>query len=299
MNVTDTDPVFEGDFFCEQKFWHKYNTDTHITHPMSALTGIIMIFIPLAPNIIIDKAYHFHDFIPRQFQLCKSTLALTGVGTIIFHSISADQSRSWHLNYHMCDWLPITLMGNSIIVLYLSNLFDMNETCWTILFFAICLWSSGLAVAMDSDTENHFSNSMGNWDDQKQYGTILNVLLLVPLGVTLAYACFTKVRPLQNAVPLLGAILVVLVLWISNAYFCQEVPELASFHAIYHIVISYVFIYAACIGVSLDNQWEFAPRWVHWKIHWPIYWPMVRYKEKKVEGSALFSGVAIDVPTPN
>ena len=270
---------FEGDFFCEQLFWHKQHIDTPVTHPLAALTGIVLILMPFKKNVILGNGdlYHLHSFIPRQFQLCKSTLALTGIGTIIFHSMSADQSRDWHINYHMCDWMPITLMGNTIIVLYVSNLFELSETAWTIFFFVICCWSSGLALLMDSDTEHYYSNAWGDGGGQMWYGTILNIVLLVPMGLTLAYACYERIRPFSNTYPLWIAIAVVLVLWITNAYACVRYSWMSTFHAFYHLVISYVFIYAACLGVSLDDtEWMFTFN--------SYYWPIIEHKGVKEEG---------------
>ena len=271
--MSENSTEFEGDFFCEQRFWHDVHKSPPVTHPMAALTGVIMILMPLFHNVRIgnlQQTYNFHSYIPRQFQLCKSTLALTGVGTIIFHSISADQSRQWHINYHMCDWMPITLMGNSIIVLYVSNLFEMGETQWTVLFFVICCWSSGLALLMDSDTEHYYSSEWGDGGGQMWYGTTLNIILLLPLGLTLAYACYSRLRPVSNTYPLWCAIAVVLVLWVTNAYACVRYSWMSTFHALYHLVISYVFIYAACLGVSLDErEWAFCIG--------PYYWPMIEH----------------------
>jgi len=276
---------FEGDFFCEQLFWHQQQIDMPVTHPLAALTGIFLIMMPFKKNVILGNGdmYHLHSFIPRQFQLCKSTLALTGIGTMIFHSMSADQSREWHINYHMCDWMPITLMGNSIIVLYVSNLFEMGERMWTLFFFCICCWSSLLGLAMDSNTEAYYSDKWQNLGQQKTYGTVLNLILLLPLSITLAYACRTKIRPYSDQIPLWIAIVVVLVLWLTNAYLCEKVPMTSVFHALYHVVISYVFIYAACLGVSLDDtEWRFSLS--------RFYWPRIHHKGKKgdMEDSSIF-----------
>jgi hypothetical protein len=280
---------FEGDFFCEQLFWHKMHVDTPVTHPLAALTGVFLVIMPFFPNVLIGKeeaiAYNFHSYIPRQFQLCKSTLALTGIGTIIFHSITADQSRAWHINYHMCDWMPITLMGNSIIVLYVSNLFQMSERKWTLLFLIIGCWSSFLGLAMDSGTESYYSNEWNSWGQQKVYGTLLNLTLLLPLSLTLAYACWVKI-PLGNQTPLWVAISVVLLLWLTNAYLCEQYPVTSVFHALYHAVISYVFICAACLGVSLDSEWSFRYN--------RVYWPTLQHVGQAGKKDALLVDVKID-----
>ena len=284
--MDDNITSFEGDFFCEQLFWHKQHIDTPVTHPLAAGTGVFLILMPFIKNVIIGKnsAYNFHSFIPRQFQLCKSTLALTGVGTIIFHSITADQSRDWHINYHMCDWMPITLMGNSIIVLYVSNLFEMSERWWTLFFFFICCWSSFLGLAMDSNTEAYYSDKWSDMGQQKTYGTVLNLILLLPLSLTLAYACKTKIRPFSHQIPLWIAISLVLGLWLTNAYLCETFPLISWFHALYHVIISYVFIYAACLGVSLDDkEWMF--------VQGRFYWPMIEHRGMKAakDGESIFN----------
>jgi hypothetical protein len=287
--MDDNITSFEGDFFCEQLFWHQHHINTPVTHPLAALTGVFLVIMPFFPNVLIGKdevrAYNFHSFIPRQFQLCKSTLALTGIGTMIFHSISADQSREWHINYHMCDWMPITLMGNSIIVLYVSNLFQMSERKWTLLFLVIGCWSSFLGLAMDSSTEAYYSNEWNNWGQQKVYGTLLNLTLLLPLSLTLAFACWRRIRA-RDQIPLWIAITIVLMLWLSNAYLCERYPVTSVFHALYHAVISYVFIYAACLGVSLDSEWRFRYN--------QVYWPTLQHIGQNEKKDAWLVGVTIE-----
>ena len=258
--------TFAGDMFCEQRFWSKYNISVAAADPVCMSTGVCMVLMPLIPNVIVSKQRcRFHEHIPIQFQLCKSTLALVGVGTIIFHYFTDQRARDWHLNHHMYDWMPITMMGNAIIILYCSAIFDLSEMGWTLAFLVACLWSYGLAMFMDTDTENYYSSVLGQAGEQNMYGTILNLVLLAPMTITLVSTYFCGLFKQTYTWPLWTSILIVLGLWLPSSYACVEMPELSMLHALYHVVISYAFIYAACLGVSMDaDNWRLTLVYIIW-----------------------------------
>ena len=52
FKMTTNSSIFEGDFFCEQRFWHDMDTPTPVTHPMAAFTGIIMILMPDRKSVV-------------------------------------------------------------------------------------------------------------------------------------------------------------------------------------------------------------------------------------------------------
>ena len=265
----------DGDFFCEQRLWRKYDVNPAAADPVCMTTGIFMMLMPFIPN-----ARPHQQRLPVQFHMCKAALALVGFGTIIFHYFSAEHARRVHVNYQLCDWLPITLMASSIIVLYFCNLFPrLTETQWTVLLFSVLVWSSALAILMDTDTRDYYTAATGSAGDQNTYGTALNLALLLPLSLTLMYACWANGHHLRDIWPLWASLAVVLFLWVSNAYACADTPELSMFHAAYHIVVAYAFVYAACLGVCADSaHWELTHTgWCCWPMIIERQYPTIPY----------------------
>jgi hypothetical protein len=96
----------------------------------------------------------------------------------------------------------------------------------------------------------------------------MNVVLLAPLGITLATASFKHFTYTQS-VCIWGCIALNLALWIGNAYGCSDNLWLSMFHAVYHVTIAYTFLYAACLGMTIDKQWQL--------YHIFYIWPMIEY----------------------
>jgi hypothetical protein len=125
-----------------------------------------------------------------------------------------------------------------------------------------------LVLGMDSDTDAFWSQEMGDAGSQGEYGTVLNALLLVPLGLVLLFASTYRFAWRDSRYLLLW-LLISLTLWLFNAYLCRAHPWLSILHALYHVTIAYAFLVAACLGVSLDSKtWQFG--WSTWG------WPLLR-----------------------
>lgn len=251
-----------NDMFCESSFWRGKGLTLGVADPVCMVTGVCMFLMPFFNNVLGEGP------VPPLFWLCKGTLGLVGIGTVFFHALTVEKARDLHLNHYLMDWLPITMMCNAILLLYLSNLLVLDERGWTVLLIGLCVWSGGLAMLIDSDTKSYLDAQSGGAGGQSLYGTVLNVLLLLPLGAVLAYAGWYRFRFAQ-AWPLWAAITTVLLLWVLDAYLCQAHPELFLLHAVYHVVVAYAFLYSACLGVCLDERrWEFVRVGV---------WPHIRY----------------------
>ena len=251
-NATDPDP------FCEQRYWRSRGVAPSVAEPVGVVTGFAMLALALVPNIILPNPNLIPTRIPALFYLCKATLAVVGAGTMLFHGLSDANASDWHVSDSMFDWVPIVLMTNAVMALYLSHLVSLGELAGTLLFALLCAWSATLIVLIDSNTRAYFSARAGQANGQDAYGTVLNVLLLVPLCLTLLYAARTRFPPHPDTRYLWVAIAVSVACWVANAHACAATPQLFILHDVYHITIAYAFIFAACLGVCLDDaRWEF------------------------------------------
>jgi hypothetical protein len=265
------------DPFCEKRFWADDQHKTPlISNPVSAVTGlVIMVMATFTQNIRNPTKQPIHATSVTSFYLCRASLGIVGAGTIVFHSIDDTQAQYSNFNFRMCDWVPIVLMCTNILVLYFTRFEkDACECTLTTTFVTMYLWTCVLVLAVDSTTYDYLTIQLANSDtdgedSQNIYGTIMNVVLLVPLGLTLAYASVFKFERWQN-VWVWGMIALNLVLWVCNAYLCASNLWMSMFHAAYHATIAYTFLLAACLGMTLDDSWELAP---FWKV-----WPMIQMK---------------------
>ena len=274
LTTTVADLINVVDPFCEKRFWAD---DQHkrpaISNPVSACTGlVILLMATFTHNIRNPKQHRIPATSITAFYLCRASLGVVGAGTIVFHSIDDTQTQFDKLNFRMCDWLPIVLMCSNILVLYFTRFErDSCECTLTSTFILMYLWACVLVLAVDSTTYEYLTlelNDSSGGGAQNNYGTIMNVVLLVPLGFTLAYASAFHFK-LWDSVWVWGMIKMNLVLWVCNAYLCASNLWMSMFHAIYHATIAYTFLLAACLGMTLDGQWVLVPAgWV---------WPMIEF----------------------
>jgi len=264
------------DPFCEKRFWSDRQQSMPISNPVSAVTGLVILVIATCTRNISNPAkLPIPSTSVASFYLCRASLGIVGAGTIVFHSIDDTQSQFSNFNFRMCDWLPIVLMCTNILVLYFTR-FDRDacECTLTTAFVLMYLWTCVLVLAVDSTTYDYLTIELANTDtdgedSQNKYGTIMNVVLLVPLGCTLAYASAFKFERWHSAW-VWGMIALNLVLWVCNAYLCASNLWMSMFHAVYHATIAYTFLLAACLGMTIDKSWELAPFWK--------FWPMIQMK---------------------
>ena len=220
-NATDPDP------FCEQRYWRSRGVVPSVAEPVGVVTGFAMLALALVPNIILHSPNMISlPRIPALFYLCKATLAVVGAGTMLFHGLSDANASDWHVSDSMFDWVPIVLMTNAVMALYLSHLVSLGELAGTLLFALLCAWSATLIVLIDSNTRAYFSARAGQANGQDAYGTVLNVLLLVPLCLTLLYAARTRFPPHPDTRYLWAAIAVSVACWVANAHACAATPQL-------------------------------------------------------------------------
>ena len=267
------------DPFCEKRFWEDdQHTKLPISNPVSAATGIVIMLMAIFTSNI---RYPPNKSITRSsvitFHLCRASLGIVGAGTFVFHAIDDTQSDYKKLNFRMCDWLPIVLMCNNILVLYITKFErDASERLLSFIFVSMYVWTCVLVLAVDSTTYEYMSIRWHKQEDsQNLYGTIMNVVLLVPLGLTLATASFLHFNIRQSAI-IWGCIAVNLVLWIGNAYGCNTTLWLSMLHAIYHVTIAYTFLWAACLGMTIDNEWTVQLKY--------CIWPMIEPSETLPKG---------------
>lgn len=261
------------DPFCEKRFWlldqHK---NLEITNPVSASTGAVIMFMAVfTTNISKIKGGKITRSSITPFYLCRASLGIVGAGTIVFHSIDDTNTELKQLNFRMCDWLPIVLMCTNILVLYITKFEeDASECCLSFMFTSMYIWTCVLVLAVDSTTYEYLTLE---WNDpgspQNKYGTCMNVVLLIPLGIVLATASIMHFK-IRESVWIWSCIAVNLILWISNAYACGENLWLSILHAVYHATIAYTFICAACLGMTIDGTWEI--------YYHGYFWPMIYQK---------------------
>ena len=108
MNATEIiTEIFDDDPFCEAEFWRWINVETYITNPIAAATGLLMSFIACIPMVDTNVPTHL---VPFLFYLAKATVFITGLGTVVFHTVPLSYSA---VNIRFLDWIPIVLMGFS------------------------------------------------------------------------------------------------------------------------------------------------------------------------------------------
>jgi hypothetical protein len=263
------------DPFCEESFWKGEHINTvPISNPVSAGTGLVIVLMVLfTHNIRFDANHPPATGSTTIFSLCRASLGIVGAGTVLFHSLD-DQSNA--LNSRLCDWLPIVLMCTNIFVLYFTKLSKLNgERTQTLIFMVMYIWMCVLILAADSTTYEWMTLKIDNLKSgqQSMYGTIMNIVLLAPLGFVLLYASLKKFRWIHSAI-LWGLIIINLLLWVLNAYLCRDNLWMFIFHAAYHVSIAYTFLYATCLGMTLDDKWELAPSKRLWAL-WPMVQPVV------------------------
>jgi len=267
MAQTQTDP------FCESSFWSSMGHHTHpIKNPLSMATGALMLIIPVLFNNI-HCPYHTQE-LPIFLLIAKASLALTGAGTVYFHAVYPDQAESEHfINYQLCDWAPIAIMCTHILVLYLRALTKdkLGERWLTLLLLAVYVWCLMLILGMDSSTEKYWRSKLDSENQASTYGTILNAVLLIPLAIVLFYCTITKFK-WQDASYLWYSIIISATIWLLNAYTCKDYPWTSVFHAIYHVIISYSFLYAACLGITLESDLDMES-WTFFRVNY--IWPML------------------------
>jgi hypothetical protein len=262
-----------SDPFCESSFWTSTGHHVHpIKNPLSMATGIIMFLVPILVNNVYCP-YNSQDT-PIFLLIAKASLALTGAGTVYFHTIYPDQAANEHfINYQLCDWAPIVIMCTHILILYVQALIrnKISERWLSLLIFIIYAWCLLLILGMDTMTENYWRQKLDTPNNPSVYGTILNAVLLIPLACILLYTTIFKFK-WKDASYLWYSMFIAATLWILNAYTCHDYPWTSVFHAIYHLIISYSFIYAACLGITLELDIEIES-WTFYRINY--VWPMV------------------------
>jgi hypothetical protein len=261
--------TFVVDPFCEKDFWmdDTKHTTPVITNPVCAGTGIFIMLMAVFTSNIIPKDSQSTQSITL-FCMCRASLAIVGAGTAVFHSID-DLSYVKAFNFRMCDRMPIILMCTNIFVLYFTKLFrDLTERTLTVCFTLVYAYMCGLILATDSTTYAYLTLKLDDPQNsaQSRYEILLNIPVLLPIGLILAYASFTKMSG-SDSINIWSQIALSLTIWMINAYNCRKYPWLFVFHAIFHVTIAYTFLYASCLGMTLDNEWRLVTS------NW---WPMIQ-----------------------
>jgi len=257
----------EKDPFCETRFWYgTQDKPNHIQNPLSMATGIVMCVAPLLIKNTDSK-------VPVFLAIAKASLSITGAGTSYYHAVSPSQASNEHyINHQMFDWVPICVMAAQVMILYVTNLVKFkSERIACLVLFVIFAWCTFLILGMDSHTELFWRNHLDTASEQQStYGSFMNAILLVPMLLTITY-CTVFIFAWEDASFLWYSLFLSLNLWLLNAYTCDDYPWTSVFHAIYHLVISYSFLHAICLGVSIDwENWHFYKK--------KSFWPMVAYK---------------------
>ena len=247
-NITDAQ-----DKWCEERFWLSVGVDTHgWANPFCALTGLLMSVMAVVPSTYETKP------LPPLFLLCKATLFYVGLGTAFYHSVTFADAASWYLNLNMFDWQPIICMCSTILVLYLSH-DAISEPVGMGAFLAIQLWGCFLVVGDDTSTYSHWASALSATSGQDQYGSIQVVVLMLPLCVVLLAYSLTTLR--EASIPVWIGIVVSGGMWLLDSYLCERYLWMMFFHAMYHVGMAYVFLYASCLGVTLGDEWQVQNVW--------------------------------------
>lgn len=241
------------DWWCERRLFGYENTSI-IAEPVSSATGFIMLIV-----FILLPRMPKNETPPQLFLFVKACLVVLAVGTILFHSITYENSvETVHVNINMFDWLPLVLTNAVLFVLYMQSTFNtLSCTMQIFIYTLIVLWSVFLALSMDTHTYNFLDSAIEN---AMSWGSILNFILLLPVMSALLYCTWTN-RSLKTMWKRLWILLLAsLVIWIVNVSACASSNWLAPLHAVYHVIMAYALVYAACLGLSVytKGEWEIA-----------------------------------------
>jgi len=204
--------------------------------------------------------------------LCRGALAVVGIGTTVFHLID-DQTHVPGFNFRMCDRMPIILMCSNVFLLYFVKLLpSVGERVLTFFYFLMYIYIGGLILAVDSSTYEYLTLKRNDPPDspQSSYESYMNIALLAPLGIILLIAMCYKFTGRQT-VWILVQLVFSLGIWCIDAYFCRQYTWLFVLHAVYHVTIAYTFLYAACLAMTFDGEWEMEQN---------SWWPMVKQVEQ-------------------
>ena len=230
-------------------------------NPICSLTGVLMSVIGLLPH---------GRRVPPLFSLCQASLAVLGVGTVLFHSLTPDQAAEISLSYRMCDWFSMAMVGGCLVSLFLSHMVPSEALVWVLT--VVVLWMGAVIVENDALTYQRWVTTMTGSGGRNDFDTIMSVVLLAPMAFILLWAVLTRVA-WRQAVWMWVWLGLTLILWLSNSYGCKDMPALFILHALYHVAAAMLIMQGACIGVGLDEaRWEVQAG----------FWPMIR--EKGVEG---------------
>jgi hypothetical protein len=264
---------FVVDPFCEKAFWAEQKIDVYFTNPVCAASGVIMVFMALGSRSLTDNSTEmFPTLSITILSLCRGALAIVGIGTAVFHLMD-DQTHVPGFNFRMCDRMPIILMCSNVFLLYFVKLLpSVGERVLTIFYFLMYIYIGGLLLAVDSSTYEYLTLKRNDPPDspQSSYEGYMNIALLAPLGVILFIAMRYKFTGRQT-VWILVQIVFSLGIWCIDAYLCRQYTWLFVLHAVYHVTIAYTFLYAACLAMTFDGEWEMEE---------DSWWPMVKQVEK-------------------
>lgn len=265
------------DPFCEKAFWKQNNIDTFIiTNPICALTGLVMTWMALFRSNFSSVRPEICTLSSFLFVSCKASLAVVGVGTAIFHSID-DQTNLKQLNFRLADRYSMICLCTSILILYSVKLFcKMGVDFFVWGLSLMYLYVLGLVLAVDSSTyefmtlylhDQSSETPLGNL--QNFYETYMNICMLFPLGMIMVYATAATHGHTRRLVLWVWFwIAFNLGMWAANSYSCRKNPSLFILHAFFHITIAITFLFAACVGMTLDGEWSI-------EMYWCV-WPMIR-----------------------
>lgn len=251
------------DPFCEGVFWKEMHSEwSMIRDPICSVTGGMMMVMGFIPN---------GGEVPVLFALCKASLALVGVGTVVFHALDEDQAYSVGINYRMCDWFSIAIMCTNVTALYISNQIRQTELISISVYFTMYLWTSFLVLGIDSFTYGYWTSKLDVSGQQNNYDTVMNAVLLGPMVFVIIYTAVFHMH-IMDTIYLWISFGINAGLWLLNTYLCPTNSWLFVFHAIYHVTMAYTFVYAACLGVSLDTA--------NWTVE-TGFWPTITPNRKK------------------
>ena len=275
MNDTFTD---DNDPFCELEFWTKtIGVHLSITNPLSAITAVFMSLISLIPII---EGETDSKLVPFHFYVAKASFFIMGFGSAAFHSVPLDLEA---LNVRDLDWIPIVLMGFSVVLLFLSHDLAHTKYARETLTVALCsctlLWLMLQIMFMDSNTRPVLVNDSGS-DKGLMW---VNGLLLLPFFLILIRM---SLEPTLRTQMKTGCVFVLIsvVSWALNNAFCRSVTWLFFLHTVYHLSIAIAYMHLISLACVLISHGHLRMRLLYGI--WPRLYPVLR--EGANDQEALF-----------
>lgn len=239
---------------CEHEFW---GNSSAVDEPCGAFSGLVLMLAAILGHGGLDSRDQ-----PLSFCMARASLFFLGIGTCVYHVMKDEWMQQTYTNRNLYDGLTLSMFAYCLFMLHLTDWLQAH------LLFAACFAMLGFffwVVSNDSILYQHLDEQMGyNFGMAVQYPIIVAVMLYIFVHVVRYYGMqtFTKLHW-----PMWVAFAVAITSWLLYEFACKLSTALFFCHALWHIAIAYVGMYAIILGVETTYAADFK------RVERSVYWP--------------------------